>query len=79
LWGGSDRVFDPSGLQRLQTLLPQARAETLPGIGHLPMMEAPADTAQRYARFLESLAETAQSAQTAQTTQSAQTAAGFMK
>jgi len=65
LWGGSDRVFDPSGLQRLQILLPQARAETLPGIGHLPMMEAPADTAQRYARFLESLAEAAQSAQAA--------------
>ncbi|WP_436128649.1 alpha/beta fold hydrolase [Acidovorax sp. LjRoot117] len=73
LWGGSDRVFDPSGLQRLQTRLPQARTETLPGIGHLPMMEAPADTAQRYARFLESLAEAAQSGQ------SAQAAAGFMK
>lgn len=52
LWGEGDRVFDRSGLQPLQKLLPQAQAETLPGIGHLPMMEAPYDTAQRYARFL---------------------------
>ena len=56
LWGDKDRVFDRSGLQPLQKLLPQAQLEALPGIGHLPMMEAPADTAQRYARFLEGLA-----------------------
>ncbi len=53
LWGDSDRVFDRSGLQTVQKLLPQAHIAALPGIGHLPMMEAPADTAQRYARFLE--------------------------
>lgn len=57
LWGESDRVFDHSGLLPLQKLLPQAHAETLPGIGHLPMMEAPAETAQRYARFVGSLAQ----------------------
>ena len=56
LWGDSDRVFDRSGLLPLQKLLPQAQLEALPGVGHLPMMEAPADTAQRYARFLEGLA-----------------------
>ncbi|RZJ07503.1 MAG: alpha/beta fold hydrolase [Acidovorax sp.] len=55
LWGESDRVFDRSGLQTLTKLLPQAHAATLPGIGHLPMMEAPVDTAQRYARFLDGL------------------------
>ena len=55
LWGDSDRVFDRSGLQTVQKLLPQAQIAALPGIGHLPMMEAPADTAQRYARFLEQL------------------------
>jgi len=53
LWGDKDRVFDRSGLQPLQKLLPQAQLEALPGIGHLPMMEAPADTAHRYARFLD--------------------------
>jgi len=56
LWGESDQVFDRSGLQPLQKLLPQAHVQTLPGIGHLPMMEAPADTAQRYARFVAGLA-----------------------
>ncbi|MBD9393723.1 alpha/beta fold hydrolase [Acidovorax sp. ACV01] len=60
LWGESDRVFDRSGLLPLQKLLPQAQAEALPGIGHLPMMEAPAETAQRYARFLSPLAHPAQ-------------------
>ncbi|MDP3227252.1 MAG: alpha/beta fold hydrolase [Acidovorax sp.] len=52
LWGTNDRAFDVSGAQRLQRLLPKARVETLPGIGHLPMMEAPGDTAGRYADFL---------------------------
>lgn len=56
LWGDKDRVFDRSGLEPLQKLLPQAQLENLPGIGHLPMMETPTDTAQRYARFLEGLA-----------------------
>ena len=55
LWGASDRVFDVSGAQALQTRLPNASVVTLPGIGHLPMMEAPGDTAQRYAEFLGSL------------------------
>ena len=58
LWGESDRVFDHSGLQTLQKLLPYAHAEALPGIGHLPMMEAPKETAQRYARFLGVVATT---------------------
>lgn len=52
LWGGQDRLFDATGTRVLRDLLPQARIEVLPLLGHLPMMEAPADTAQRYARFL---------------------------
>ncbi|MBU0889332.1 MAG: alpha/beta fold hydrolase [Gammaproteobacteria bacterium] len=55
LWGSNDRVFDVSGAQRLERRLPKARVETLPGIGHLPMMEAPGDTAGRYADFLGAL------------------------
>ncbi len=55
LWGASDRVFDVSGAQTVQSQLPQARVDVLPGIGHLPMMEAPGDTAQRYADFLSAL------------------------
>lgn len=52
LWGEQDRVFDISGSQALHTLLPGAHIERLPGIGHLPMMEAPGDTARRYTEFL---------------------------
>lgn len=52
LWGERDRVFDISGSEALRALLPGARIERLPGIGHLPMMEAPGDTARRYAEFL---------------------------
>lgn len=53
LWGDSDRVFDRSALSTVQKLMPNARIDALPGIGHLPMMEAPSETAQRYARFLD--------------------------
>jgi len=52
LWGGADRVFDASGAPVLAGLLPQAQVEVLPGLGHLPMMEAPGEVAARYDRFL---------------------------
>jgi abhydrolase domain-containing protein 6 len=53
LWGGQDRVFDATGARVLGTLLPQAEVEILRRLGHLPMMEAPAETARRYLRFLQ--------------------------
>jgi len=56
LWGQQDRVFDASGADELRSRLPQARIELLPGLGHLPMMEAPNEVAGRYARFLSALA-----------------------
>ena len=52
LWGQQDRVFDASGAEALRSLLPQARIETLPGLGHLPMMEAPLAVSARYGQFL---------------------------
>lgn len=56
LWGEADQVFHPSGMQRLRERLPAAQVEALPGVGHLPMMEAPREAAEAYARFLRSLA-----------------------
>lgn len=53
LWGEQDRMFDASAADILQKLLPPARVERLPGLGHLPMMEAPTETARRYAAFLQ--------------------------
>ena len=55
LWGGQDQVFDASGAELLRSRLKNPRIEVLPGVGHLPMMEAPGTTAQKYARFLDAL------------------------
>lgn len=55
LWGDSDRVFDVSGASVLKTKLDQAEMHVLPGIGHLPMMEAPGATSKFYTAFLEQL------------------------
>jgi len=51
-WGERDQLFDVSGMESLLCLLPAATARVLPGVGHLPMMEAPARAARLYARFL---------------------------
>lgn len=56
LWGEQDRVFDVSAAGTLRGRLPPAQVELLPGLGHLPMMEAPAETARRYAAFLQAQA-----------------------
>jgi pimeloyl-ACP methyl ester carboxylesterase len=55
LWGDEDQVFDASGAELLRSRLKGPRIEVLPGVGHLPMMEAPSATAQKYAAFLETL------------------------
>jgi pimeloyl-ACP methyl ester carboxylesterase len=39
LWGTDAQVFDVSGAVVLRDRLPQSRIITLPGVGHLPMME----------------------------------------
>ncbi len=55
MWGGQDQVFDASGAELLRNRLKNPRIEVLAGVGHLPMMEAPGDTAQKYASFLDTL------------------------
>lgn len=55
LWGTDDQVFDVSGAGVLRERLPQARVVTLPGVGHLPMMEKPGDSAAAYADYLAGL------------------------
>lgn len=59
LWGDADRVFDVSGADVARARLPHARIKVMPGLGHLPMMEAPGATAQAYRQFLESLRQRA--------------------
>lgn len=55
LWGTDDQVFDVSGAGVLRDRLPQARIITMPGVGHLPMMEKPGDSAAAYADYLAGL------------------------
>lgn len=46
LWGEEDRVLDKSAIGEFQRYLPHATTVVYSGIGHLPMLEAPAQTAQ---------------------------------
>ena len=55
VWGGGDRVLDPSGAGILHGLLPNSRVSIIPNVGHLPMLEAPQASAENYLRFRESL------------------------
>lgn len=52
LWGAEDRLFDPSGADVLLRRLWRAQVVVADGVGHLPMMERPGESAGRYLRFL---------------------------
>jgi len=56
VWGEHDRIVDPAAAEVLRALMPQARIVRMPGVGHLPMIERPAQTAADYLRFRASLA-----------------------
>lgn len=51
VWGSDDRILHPDGAAALQARLPRCRVRLMHGIGHVPMMEAPAATAADYLRF----------------------------
>ena len=51
LWGDRDRILDVSCADVLKQLLPHAEQCILPNIGHLPMLEAPLQTAASLQRF----------------------------
>jgi len=51
LWGEQDRVLHVSCADTYQQLIPHAQVKRLSGIGHLPMVEAPAVTARCLQRF----------------------------
>jgi abhydrolase domain-containing protein 6 len=53
LWGGEDRIFDVSGVEVIRRILPDQKVVVMEGVGHLPMMERPRETASLYLRFLE--------------------------
>ncbi|MEV5893780.1 alpha/beta fold hydrolase [Nonomuraea fuscirosea] len=51
LFGAADPRWDPSSA-RLYEAVPDARVELLPGVGHLPMMEAPELTGELLLSFM---------------------------
>lgn len=53
MWGKEDRLIDVSAAAVWQATLPKAQMVLLDGIGHMPMVEQPAQTAKTYAAFLD--------------------------
>ena len=58
-WGEQDRVLHVSGAAVLAPRLPNAEIIRLPGIGHMPMLEAEQRVADDYLAFRESIKESA--------------------
>ncbi|MBW1767220.1 MAG: alpha/beta fold hydrolase [Deltaproteobacteria bacterium] len=54
VWGSQDRVLHVSGAKILKSVIPNARAEIMDAVGHLPMIEKPEETAGLYLNFLDS-------------------------
>jgi len=55
LWGAEDRLIFPSAATTFDERLPNAEVVILDDVGHIPMEEAPAATANAIRRFLEGL------------------------
>jgi triacylglycerol lipase len=52
VWGEQDAVLAPSGAAALKAIMPNSEVVLMPGIGHMPMLEAPRKSAQTYLAFL---------------------------
>jgi triacylglycerol lipase len=55
VWGDCDKMLSPKGAEALQAIMPASRVVLMPGVGHLPMVEAPRASADDYLRFLHGL------------------------
>lgn len=60
VWGSADRALNPQqGAEAMKALLPNATVVLMPGVGHLPMVEAVRSSAEDYLAFRRSLPATA--------------------
>ena len=57
VWGDHDRALHYSGAEVLHQLMPNSQVIIVPDMGHLPMLEAPAQSAADYINFRDSLAK----------------------
>ena len=55
VWGAEDEILSPSGAESFRLLFPNSRVIIMPGIGHLPMAEAPQQTASDYLAYRKEL------------------------
>lgn len=51
VWGDKDRAINVATADILHKLMPRSQVIVMPGIGHLPMLERPQQSAQDYLRF----------------------------
>ncbi len=52
IWGEEDRVLDVSAVEVFKQKIPHAQVKIYEGIGHLPMVEIPEETATLYSEFV---------------------------
>jgi pimeloyl-ACP methyl ester carboxylesterase len=57
IFGAADRRWEPSSAHQYD-VVPNARVEQLPGVGHLPMFEAPGPTSRLLLGFAAAAADT---------------------
>lgn len=55
LWGEGDRVLSPENAKVFNRYIPGSQLRIFPGIGHVPMAEAPEESALAVSRFIEAL------------------------
>lgn len=52
LWGAEDKIFEVQVTKELERNIKNHKTVIMPGIGHVPIFEAPKDSAEIYKRFL---------------------------
>ncbi|RZI44746.1 alpha/beta hydrolase [Herbaspirillum sp. HC18] len=57
VWGEQDRVLHVGTADVLHKLLPRSQVVVMPGVGHLPMIERPQESAEDYLRFRAALSD----------------------
>lgn len=55
VWGEEDKVIKPETAAYIATIIPQAKVIMMPGVGHVPVLEAVKSSAEDYKQFRESI------------------------
>lgn len=55
MWGKEDRVLDVSAVAAFKEIIPAASVHIFDGVGHLPMVEVPDESAEVYQQFLSTI------------------------